>query len=82
MSPQRIGTLGPAVLASGPLRWYTSGVRPLVYIETTIPGFYHELRPEPDMIARRAWTREWWDRYRSQYEVVTSVAALDEFQSG
>jgi predicted nucleic acid-binding protein len=24
-----------------------------VYIETTIPSFYHEVRTEPEMIARR-----------------------------
>lgn len=33
---------------------------PRVYIETTIPSFYHEIRQEPDMMARREWTRNWW----------------------
>jgi hypothetical protein len=33
-----------------------------IYIETSIPSFYHEIRTEPDMIARREWTRFWWDR--------------------
>ncbi len=32
-----------------------------VYIETTIPSFYHEVRTEPEMVARRNWTRTWWD---------------------
>jgi hypothetical protein len=29
----------------------------IYYIETTIPSFYYEVRPEPDMVARRDWTR-------------------------
>jgi hypothetical protein len=53
-----------------------------VYIETSIPSFYHEVRTEPSMVARRAWTREWWDCVRPSYECVTSVAVLDELQSG
>ena len=35
-----------------------------VYIETTIPSFYVEIRQEPDMVARRGWTREWNDETR------------------
>ena len=26
-----------------------------VYVETSIPSFYHEVRTEPEMIARREW---------------------------
>lgn len=29
-----------------------------VYIETTIPSFYYEVRTEPDVVARRMWTRQ------------------------
>jgi len=32
-----------------------------IYVETTIPSFYHEVRSEPEMVARRNWTREWWN---------------------
>jgi predicted nucleic acid-binding protein len=53
-----------------------------VYIETTIPSFYHEVRPEPEMVARRNWTRTWWDHRRHAYQLVTSVAVLDELQAG
>jgi predicted nucleic acid-binding protein len=53
-----------------------------VYIETTIPSFYHEVRTEPDMIARRQWTREWWDQQRRHYEVVTSLPVLEELERG
>lgn len=53
-----------------------------VYIETTIPSFYHEVRAEPDMVARRQWTREWWDFYRSDYELLASEAVIDELEKG
>ncbi|HUT34473.1 MAG TPA: type II toxin-antitoxin system VapC family toxin [Planctomycetota bacterium] len=53
-----------------------------VYIETTIPSFYVETRREPDMVARRGWTRQWWDTRRQHYEVVTSPAVIEELQSG
>jgi len=53
-----------------------------VYIETSIPSFYVETRPEPEMVARRRWTREWWDTRRGSYEVVTSFAVSEELEAG
>ena len=53
-----------------------------VYIETSIPSFYHETRTEPEMVAQRIWTRQWWDGRRDEYEVVTSEAVLDELGAG
>ena len=53
-----------------------------VYIETTIPSFYVEPRTEPTMVARREWTREWWARHATHYELVTSVAVLEELGTG
>jgi predicted nucleic acid-binding protein len=53
-----------------------------VYIETTIPSFYHEVRTEPEMVARQEWTREWWDDHRSNFELVTSEAVIEELESG
>ena len=53
-----------------------------VYIETTIPSFYHEIRTEPAMVARRQWTRQWWDVVSPNYVLVTSVAVLDELGNG
>jgi len=51
------------------------------YVETSIPSFYFETRPEPQMVARREWTREWWNRARSvQTDLVTSVAVADELE--
>ena len=52
-----------------------------VYVETTIPSFYHEDRTEPEIVARREWTREWWDNHRDRYVVVTSPAVLDELSA-
>ena len=39
-------------------------MRRRIYIETTIHSFYHEVRTEPDIVARKRWTREWWDKER------------------
>jgi hypothetical protein len=57
-------------------------IRQEVYIETTIPSFYYEVRTEPEMITRRNWTREWWDSRGQAYQLVTSVAVIDELQAG
>src|SRR5207237_6297195 len=57
-------------------------MKPSVYIETTIPSFYHEVRTEPEMIARRDWTREWWDNHRARYDVFTSEAVIEELEIG
>ena len=53
-----------------------------VYIETTIPSFYYEIRKEPEMIARRNWTREWWDKHVRHFELVTSEPVLEELRNG
>ncbi len=57
-------------------------MKPSVYIETTLPSFYHEVRTEPEMVARRLWTREWWNHHRSRYEVFTSEAVIEELETG
>jgi len=54
-----------------------------VYIETTIPSFYFEIREEPEMVARRNWTRQWWDEGgETIYDKVTSQAVIDELGRG
>ncbi len=53
-----------------------------IYIETSIPSFYHEVRTEPDMIARRDWTRIWYDFAIVKHELVSSPAVLAELQRG
>lgn len=56
--------------------------KPRVYVETTIPSFYYEMRTAPDIVARRQWTRQWWSGAPSRYELVTSSAVLDELAGG
>lgn len=53
-----------------------------MYIETTIPSFYHEVRTSSDIVARKEWTRQWWDGAQESYELVTSPAVLDELAGG
>lgn len=55
---------------------------PRAYVETTIPSLYHEVRTTPDIVARRDWTRQWWSEAEHRYELVTSVAVLDELGGG
>ncbi len=57
-------------------------IKPVVYIETSIPSFYYEVRTEPAMMARKMWTRTWWDQHRSRYTLVTSAAVLEELEEG
>ena len=52
-----------------------------VYIETTIPSFYHNTRTDAAAVARQQWTYQWWDKHLRDYEVLTSVAVLNELQS-
>ena len=49
-----------------------------VYIETSIPSYYYETREDPASIAKKDWTREWWDEHRVNYECAVSPAVLDE----
>jgi hypothetical protein len=56
--------------------------KPRVYVETTIPSFYHTTRTTPFALARREWTRRWWDDAGSQYELVSSEAVLYELADG
>lgn len=53
-----------------------------VYVETTIPSFYFEMRTEPEIVARRNWTRQWWDDHRDGFELVTSAAVIEELKGG
>ena len=49
-----------------------------IYVETSIPSTYFEQRTEPKMVARRDWTRDWWDSHRHRYRLLTSDPVLDE----
>ncbi len=53
-----------------------------VYIETTIPSLYFDERRDAKTVARREWTRFWWDRDRFDYELVTGAPVIDELSRG
>jgi hypothetical protein len=53
-----------------------------VYIETSIPSFYHEIRTGAEMEARRNWTRQWWEGAGQRQKVWTSQAVLSELEEG
>ena len=57
-------------------------MKPVVYVETSIPSFYYEVRSEPEMISRKLWTRQWWMQADDNYSLVTSVAVLNELNQG
>lgn len=52
------------------------------YVETSIPSFFFEARTQPDMVARRDWTRAWWASASATTELVTSLAVVDELERG
>jgi hypothetical protein len=53
-----------------------------IYIETSIPSFYYEDRSDAAAVARREWTRKWWDDQRHHFELFSSHAVLDELKKG
>ena len=55
---------------------------PRIYIETTIPSFYYTERTDADAIARRQWTRDWWQRAVTESEMVTSANVIRELERG
>ena len=57
-------------------------MKPRIYIETSVPSFYHEVRTEPEMTARRDWTRRWWSQAIGRCELVTSPAVIEELRGG
>jgi predicted nucleic acid-binding protein len=57
-------------------------MRKRVYIETTIPSFYHTLRTDPESVARMHWTRQWWELYAAESELLSSDAVLAELGRG
>jgi predicted nucleic acid-binding protein len=53
-----------------------------IYIETTIASVYHETRTDARTVARREWTRQWWDQRPDHYEYVTSEFVIAELEDG
>mgnify|MGYP005841770021 CR=1 FL=1 len=53
-----------------------------VHVETSAPSFFNEVRSEPEMVARRAWTRHCSAVATERYDLVTSPAVIDELERG
>lgn len=53
-----------------------------VYLETSIFSFYYDERPQPDIVARRNWTREFWEVCKTNFSMFTSVGTLTELSRG
>ena len=51
-------------------------MKPIVYIETTIPSYYWDERPSLTFEILR--TREWWDQERDDYRLISSQPVLTE----
>lgn len=56
-------------------------MRQTIYIETSIPSFYFDTRTTPAMMAKREWTRRFWDEERHRYELVTAAPTILELES-
>lgn len=56
--------------------------KPTIFVETTVPSAYLEERTTSELIARREWTRRWWDRALERSHLVTSPAVLQELSRG
>ena len=59
-----------------------SSMKSRVYIETTIPSFYHTLRRDTESLAMMNWTRRWWLELAPQCSLVTSPAVIAELRCG
>ena len=57
-------------------------MRERVYIETSIPSFYHTLRADPESVARMHWTRRWWSTHADSSELLSSAAVIAELERG
>ncbi len=57
-------------------------MNPRLLRESSPPSLGCEARPRADMVARRDWTREWWDEQLAAYDGYTSEAVLEELQGG
>jgi predicted nucleic acid-binding protein len=57
-------------------------MKPTVYIETTIPSYYYNQRKASDLVVLSQWTRDWWDNERKHFELVTSLAVIEELEQG
>jgi hypothetical protein len=53
-----------------------------IYVETSIPSYYHERRTDPGIVLLKNWTQHWWDFKRAEFDIFTSAAVLRELANG
>jgi predicted nucleic acid-binding protein len=51
-----------------------------VYLETTIASFFYTARTDAESLARRNWTRQWWDTYSQEFTLYSSPAVIAELE--
>lgn len=51
-------------------------------LETSIFSFYYDERPTPEIVARRNWTRDFWESCRGRYQFTASPAVFNELSRG
>ena len=57
-------------------------MKPLVYLDTSVPSYYYEERDDPLVRSRHLITVRWWETQRSFYNTCLSEAVLDELRQG
>lgn len=57
-------------------------MRKQVYIDTTIPSFYYEIRTDAESVYKRNVTREWWDTESDEYDIFISDLVWEEIRRG
>jgi len=65
-----------------PIEMTVNDPKSLIYVETSTISFYHETRTETPMVARRDWTRSWWETAQEESNLTTSLAVVEELQRG
>ena len=76
-----IGLSLDGLVRSGASDRTVSSMKSRVYIETTIPSFYHTLRRDTESLAMMNWTRRWWLELAPQCSLVTSPAVIAELSA-
>lgn len=57
-------------------------MKKIIYVETTIPSFYFNQRTHSEIVVLANWTRQWWDYHSSNYDLVSSLAVVEELMEG
>ena len=74
---KRIYTAPAAVVVTAAAR---SGPRPRVYLDSTVPSYYFDERPEISSYIQD--TRHWWDKESAVYDLWVSQTTLRELTRG